>query len=149
MCLENISEDFSISNATGLHEYVYDFSVHYKTIANYKIHDIHRYLMKKSILYKMFRVVKKILATIFLVSSVSSLKCVLMKNQECKSRKVITNNEYMLYPFSIKVSKCSGNCNIISNPYSRVCVPSVVKNITAKMFDLMSWKNKNKTNKMA
>ena len=46
-CLENISKDFSISNATGLHGYVCVFSVDYKAIANDKIHDIHRYLIKK------------------------------------------------------------------------------------------------------
>ena len=46
-CLENISKGFSISNATGLHGYVYDFSVDYKAIADDKIHDIHRYLIKK------------------------------------------------------------------------------------------------------
>ena len=81
---------------------------------------------------------KKILAAIFLVSSVNSLKCVLIKNQECKVREVIINNEYMLCPFSIKVNKCSGNCNNISNLYPRACVPNVVKNITEKVFDLMS-----------
>ena len=97
--------------------------------------------MKKIRLYKMSRVLKKILSIIFLVSSISSLKCVLMKNQECKTREVIINNEYMLYPFSIKVKKCSGNCNNISNPYSRVCVPNVVKNITGK---IISRKNKTK-----
>ena len=48
----------------------------------------------------------------------------------------------MLYPFSIKANRCNGNCNNMSNAYSRVCVPNVVKNITAKVFDLMSWKNK-------
>ena len=69
----------------------------------------------------MFRVLIKILAIIFLVSSVNSLKCVLIKNQECKVREVIVNNEYMLYPFSMKINKCNGNCNNI---------------------DLMSWKNK-------
>ena len=90
----------------------------------------------------MFRVVKKILATIFLVSSVNLLKCISMKNQECKAREVIINNDYMLYPFRIKVNRCSGNCNNISNPYSRACVPNVIKNVTAKVFDLMSWKNK-------
>ena len=53
----------------------------------------------------------------------------------------------MLYPFSIKVNRCNGNCNNISNPYSRVCVPNAIKNITAKVFDLMSWKNKTKQTK--
>ena len=67
-----------------------------------------------------------------------------MKNQECKTREVIINNEYMLYQFIIKVNRCNGNCNNISNPCSRVCVPNVVKNITAKVFNLVSWKNKTK-----
>ena len=100
--------------------------------------------MKKTILYKIFGVIKKILAIIFLVSNVNSLKCVLIKNQECKTKEVIINHEYMLYPFSSKVNRCNGNCNNISNPYSRVCIPNVIKNITAKRFDLMSWKNKTK-----
>ena len=67
-----------------------------------------------------------------------------MKNQECKVRESIINNDYMLYPSSIKLNRCNENCNNISNPYSRVCVPNVIKNITAKVFDLMSWKNKRK-----
>ena len=40
----------------------------------------------------MFRVINKILSTIFLVSSVNSLKCVLIKNQDCKVREVTMNN---------------------------------------------------------
>ena len=91
----------------------------------------------------MFGLIKKILL-IVLISSVNSLKCISIKNKKCKVREVIVNNEYMLYPYSKKVNKCNGNCNNISNPYSRVCVPNVIKNITAKVFDLMSWKNKTK-----
>ena len=146
MCLGNISKDFSSTNAqeTGLYGYAYDFSVDYRAIKTSKIHDIHTYFMKKKILYKMFPVVKKILAIIFLVSSINVLKCISMKNQKCKVREVVINNEYMIYPFSIKVNRCNGNCNNINNPYSRVCIPNVVKNITAKVFDLMSWKNKTK-----
>ena len=67
-----------------------------------------------------------------------------MKNQECKVREVIIKNDYRLYPFSIKIKGCNGNCNNISNPYSRVCVPNFIKNITVKLFDLMSWKSKKK-----
>ena len=46
----------------------------------------------------------------------------------------------MLYPFSINVNKCNGNCNNISNPYARLCVPDIIKNITVKIFDLTSLK---------
>ena len=149
LCLAGISKDFSSSNAIGLYGYVYDFSVDYKAITNNKIQNISVYLMKKTILYKMFRVLKKILAIIFLVSSVNSLKCVLIKHQKCKLRKVIVNNEYMLYPFSMKINRCNGNCNNINSSYSRVCVRNVIKNIAAKVFDLMPWKNKTKQIKMA
>ena len=85
----------------------------------------------------MFGVIKKILAIIFLVSNVNSLKSVLMKNQECKVREVVINNGYMLYPFSMKINRCNENCNNIDNPYSRECVPNVVENITAEVLDLM------------
>ena len=50
ICLGNISRDFSVDNMkkTGLNGYVYDFSVDYDFIANDKILDIHKYLMKKN-----------------------------------------------------------------------------------------------------
>ena len=80
-----------------------------------------------------------------IVIYLSMLDKLLSLKQKCKVCKVIIiNNDYMLYPFSIKLNKCNGNCNNISNPYSRVCVPNVIKNITAKVFDLISWKNKTK-----
>ena len=48
--LGGLSKDFSPSNAakTGLNGYVYDFSVDYWAIANDKILDIHKYLLKKN-----------------------------------------------------------------------------------------------------
>ena len=50
ICLGNISRDFSVDNMkiTGLNGYIYDFSVDYDFIANDKILDIHKYLMKKN-----------------------------------------------------------------------------------------------------
>ena len=43
-------KDFQVGymRATGLTEYVYDFIVDYWAIANDKILDIHKYLMKKN-----------------------------------------------------------------------------------------------------
>ena len=59
--------------------------------------------------------------------------------QECKitpQKKNISSNEPLFYSYSVKISKCSGNCNYINNPYGKVCVPNVVKNIHVKVFDL-------------
>ena len=71
------------------------------------------------------------------------LKCVSISNQECRIRPEITNigsNEPSFYPYSIKVNKCSGRCNNISDPYSKLCVPDVVKN-NVKVFNLISRTN--------
>ena len=54
-----------------------------------------------------------------------------MKNRECKVRSEININcnNPMFYPFNIKINKCSGNCNNISDPYARICVLDVIKKI--------------------
>ena len=67
-----------------------------------------------------------------------------MNNQECKVRPQIANlnrDEPVFFPFSIKTSKCSGSCNNINNPYAKLCVSDVVKNLNAKVFNLMSRTN--------
>ena len=67
-----------------------------------------------------------------------------MNNQKCKTKtKIINinNNESVFYPFNIIVNKCSGSCNNINDPYSKLCVPDVVKNINVKVFNLMSFSN--------
>ena len=72
------------------------------------------------------------------------LKCVSMTNQECKVRPEIVNynsDESVFCPFSIKTSKCSGSCNNINDPYAKMCVPDVVKNLNIKFSNLMSRTN--------
>ena len=69
------------------------------------------------------------------------------KNQVCKVRGEVINvntNDSVFYTFSGKVNKCSGNCNNISDPYARLCVPDVLENINRKVFNLMSWSNQTK-----
>ena len=76
--------------------------------------------------------------------STNQLSCISMNNQECKVRPEIINvnsDEPAFYPFSIKTSKCSGSCNNINDPYAKMCVPDVVKNLNVKVFNLMSRTN--------
>ena len=47
----------------------------------------------------------------------------------------------MFYPLSIKVNKCSGSCNNINDPYAKLRVPDVAKNINVKIYNLMSFTN--------
>ena len=96
----------------------------------------------------MFRLIKQIfvLALMYFgnLSSVNSLECISMTNQECKVRPEIVNinsNNPIFYPFSIKVNKCNDNCNNINDPYARICVPDEVKNLNVKVFNLMTLTN--------
>ena len=96
---------------------------------------------------KMFGFVKKIFLTVLSclnLLSATLLSCTFMNNQECKVRPEIINvnsDEPVFYPFSIKTSKCSGSCNNITDPYAKMCVPVVVKNLNLKVFNLMSRTN--------
>ena len=78
------------------------------------------------------------------LSSVNPLECISMKNQECKVRPEIVNinsNDPIFYPFSIKINKCSGNCNGINDPYAKICMPDIVKYLNIKVFNLLSGSN--------
>ena len=100
---------------------------------------------------KMFSVVKKVFLlglTVLSSSITGALKCVSMNNQECKVRPKIvdvSSNNPIFYPFSIEIDRCSGNCNSINDPYARICIPDVVKNINVKVFNLMSLTNETRS----
>ena len=67
-----------------------------------------------------------------------------MRNQECKTWPQVINinsNNPIFYSFTIKTSKCSGNCNNINNPYAKLCAPDFIKNLNVKVFNLMSRTN--------
>ena len=87
---------------------------------------------------KIFRFVKKVffvgLTILSGFTNANSLRCITMKNQECKTRPQVINvngDEPVFFPFSIETNKCSGSCNNINYPYSKIC----------KVFNLMSRTN--------
>ena len=101
----------------------------------------------------MFSFVKKmfVLGLTVLSSSITgSLNCVSM-NQECKVRPEIvdvSSNNPIFYPFSVKINWCSDNCNSINDPYTKICVPDIVKKINVKVFNLMSRTNETRSIKL-
>ena len=95
---------------TGFNGYVYDFSVDYDATDVDNIVDIHNYLMKKNniVQINMFGFVKKVffvgLAILSGFTSVNSLSCLSMNNQECKIRPQVLNvngDEPMLFQSSV------------------------------------------------
>ena len=92
----------------------------------------------------MFGFIKKMFVTTMMFFSSSALKYVSINNEECKIRPKIVNinsTEPSFYPYSILVNKCSGTCNNINDPYAKLCVPDVAKNMNIKVFNLMSRTN--------
>ena len=76
----------------------------------------------------------------FSSSITGALNCISINNQECKVRPEIidvSSNNPIFYSFSVKINRCSGNCNSINDPYAKICVPDVVKNLNVKVFNLM------------
>ena len=78
----------------------------------------------------MFGLIKKVVILVLsavsgnlLTNSTVSPNCLLLKNQECKVRKTIIDNEYMTFPYKIKVDKCVGSCNDVENLYLKfICL---------------------------
>ena len=97
---------------------------------------------------KTFRFIKKVFFIGLTVSSnfinaSFSLNCISMKNEECKTKPQVVNvssNNPIFYPFSIKISKYSG-CNNINDPYAKIRVPDIIKNLNVIVFNLMSRTN--------
>ena len=59
-----------------------------------------------------------------------------MNNQPCKARPEIVNvksDNPIFYSFSVKTSKSSGNCNNINDPYAKICIFDVVKDLIVKV----------------
>ena len=78
------------------------------------------------------------------LSSVNSLKCISISNQECRATPEIVNvnsKEPVFFSFSIKTSKCSGSCNYTNDPYAKLCAPDAIKNLNVSFFNLVSSTN--------
>ena len=96
----------------------------------------------------MFRFIE----TVFIVeiSLFHALKCISMNNQGYNVKPEIINinsNEPSFYPYSFNISKFTGSCNNINDPYANICVPDFSKNMNVKVFNLIS-RTKYKIHKM-
>ena len=81
-----------------------------------------------------------VITTFFNLAYVNSLECVSMNNQECKIKTEIINLNTD-YPYSIKINTCKSSYNTINDPYAKICVPDKIKNISVKVFNLLSRTN--------
>ena len=95
----------------------------------------------------MFRFIKIVFVALMPFFNCNALKFVSMNNQEYKVRPEVINintSEPSSYPCSVRISRVSGSCNNINDPYATFCFPDVVKSMNNKAFNLIPRTNETK-----
>ena len=80
--------------------------------------------------------------SLFSVLKVNALECLSLINRKCMPRpKILSVNEgigeTLFYPYNVLVNKCSGRCETLDNPMSKICVPKIIKNVNMKVHNFL------------
>ena len=83
-----------------------------------------------------------ILISLFSIIKTKALECVSLANQKCMPRHEILDvnegiGEALFYPYKMLVNKCSGSCNTLDNPMSKICVPKIIKNVNMQVYNFL------------
>ena len=83
-----------------------------------------------------------LLISLFSINKTKALGCVSVVNQKCMPRPKILNvnegiGEALFYPYKLLVNKCSGSCNTLDNPMSKICFPKTIKNVNMKVYNFL------------
>ena len=80
-------------------------------------------------------------------------KCVLFSNQKCEIWPTLINlqpNEYSqelhYYPFAVKLHRCVGSCNTLTELSNEVCVPKKTEDLNLRVLNMITGINESKTN---
>ena len=83
-----------------------------------------------------------LLVSFFSIIKTKAIECVSVANQKCMPRpKILDVNEgigeALFYPYKVLVNKCSGSCNTLNNPMTKICVPKIVKNVDMQVYNFL------------
>ena len=78
--------------------------------------------------------------SLFSILKVITLECVSV-NPKCMPRpKILDVNEgvgeALFYLYNVLVNKCSGSCNTLDNPMTKLCVPNVIKRVNMQVDEI-------------
>ena len=81
-----------------------------------------------------------LMISLFNIIKTKPLECVSVVNRKCMPRpKILDVNEGIgeafFYPYNVLVNKCSGSCNTLDNPMSKICVPKIIKNVNMQVYN--------------
>ena len=80
--------------------------------------------------------------SLFGIIKTKALECVSVINQKCMPRPKILHvndgiGEALFYLYKVLVNKCSGSCNTLDNPMSKICVPKIIKNVNMQVYNFL------------
>ena len=81
-----------------------------------------------------------LIISLFNIIKTKALESVSVVNQKCMPRPKILdvnqgNGEALFYPYKVLVNKCSGSCNTLNNPMSKICVSKIIKNVNMQVYN--------------
>ena len=81
-----------------------------------------------------------LIISLFNIIETKALVCVSVVNQKRMPRaKILGVNEgvgeALFYLYNVLVNKCSGSCNTLDNPMSKICVPKIIKNVNMQVYN--------------
>ena len=79
---------------------------------------------------------------LFNLFKTKALECLSVINQKCMPRpKILDVNEgvgeALFYLYNVLVNKCSGSCDMLDDPITKLCVPNVVKSVNMKVYNFL------------
>ena len=83
-----------------------------------------------------------LLTSLFSIIKTKALECVSVVKQKCMPRpKILDVNEgigeALFYRYKVLVNKCSGSCNTLDNPMSKICVHKIIKNVNMQVYNFL------------
>ena len=96
----------------------------------------------------MFWLIKKAFNALLRFTGSLVSKCVSLSNKPCLVTPTLINlNGIKLYyyPFIISLDKFSGRINVVDDLSTKICVPSRIKDVNIKVFNLIKIINEAKT----
>ena len=80
--------------------------------------------------------------SLFDIIKTKALEYVSVVNQKCMPRpKILKVNEgigeALFYPYNVLKNKCSGSCNTLDNPMSKICASKIIKNVNMKDYSFL------------
>ena len=96
-------------------------------------------------MYKM-KIISLLISSFGIIKT-KALECVSFINQKYMPRpKILDANEgvgeALFYLYNVQVNKCSGSCNTLDSPMTKLCVPNVIKRVNMQVYNFLMRLNK-------